>query len=142
MALERESSPWPRAREGTFAALRIVSGLFFAMHGMQKVFGWFEPKIHPAMWTQLWVGGLLETVLGILVALGLFFRCATFVASGMMAVAYFQFHQKMDFAHFHFLPPVNGGEPAALYCFLFLFMSTVGPGVFSLDAILAKRAKR
>ena len=71
---------------------------------------------------------------GALIVLGLFTRPTAFVLSGMMAVAYFQFH-----APGGFWPTVNGGVPAVLYCFLFLFMAAYGGGPYSLDAIIRKK---
>lgn len=118
-----------------YAALRIVSGSMFTFHGMQKILGWFSTHARPAIGTQLWVGGLIELVGGALIALGLFTRCAAFVCSGTMAVAYTQFHWKLGFAGARWLPLVNQGELAVLYCFVFLFVWTHGPGAASLDRL-------
>src|SRR3954467_10917775 len=80
--------------EGTFYfVLRVVAGAMFACHGMQKVLGWFGSS-RAAVGTQSWIGGLIELIAGTLIALGLFTRPAAFIASGTMAVAYFQFHWK------------------------------------------------
>jgi putative oxidoreductase len=116
-----------------YAALRIVSGLMFACHGAQKLFGvWGGNK--PAMWTQLWIGGVIELVCGILIALGLFTRLAALLASGTMAVAYFQFNWKLNMEHNMFLPILNKGEPAVLYCFVFFLFALSGAGPHSIDA--------
>lgn len=115
-----------------FAALRIVSGLLFSFHGIQKCFGWLTDHAPPAFPTQMWFGGWLELIGGLLVALGMFSRCAAFICSGMMAVAYFQFHWKLAMDAWKFLPVVNHGEPAVLYCFLFLFLAARGAGPVSL----------
>jgi putative oxidoreductase len=123
-----------RARAVAYAALRVVSGAMFSFHGMQKLFGWFAHGPRPALGTQLWFGGVIELVAGTLIALGLFTRCAAFVASGMMAVAYVQFHWKLAFAAGGWLPAVNRGELAVIYCFLFLFLWAEGSGPISLDA--------
>jgi putative oxidoreductase len=118
-----------------FAALRIVAGACFSFHGMQKVFGWFPPgPALPAVGSQLWVGGVIELATGILIAIGLFARPAAFLASGTMAVAYIQFHWKLAFAAGLWIPAVNHGELALLYCFLFLFVAAHGAGIASLDA--------
>src|SRR5678815_6161400 len=112
-----------------FAALRIVSGALFCCHGLQKLFGWPPGGHTVALASQLGVGGAIELVCGLLVAAGLFTRGAAFVASGTMAVAYFQFHWKLAFANDAWLPIVNHGEPAVVYCFLFLFISAHGAGM-------------
>jgi len=120
-----------------FAALRIVAGACFSFHGMQKVFGWYPPgPTLPAVGSQMWVGGILELACGILIAIGLFARPAAFLASGTMAVAYIQFHWKLAFAAGMWLPGINRGEPALIYCFLFLFIAAHGAGIASLDARL------
>jgi putative oxidoreductase len=119
-----------RFETAAYAALRIESGFLFSFHGMQKVFGWLSD--HARFGTQLWFGGWLELVGGVLIALGMFARSAAFLCSGMMAVAYFQFHWKLAFDGWRFLPVVNHGEPAVLYCFLFLFVAVKGPGPVSL----------
>jgi putative oxidoreductase len=116
-----------------YALLRIVSGLLFAFHGVQKILGVLTPHPAPAPGSQLWIGGLIELVAGAAVAAGLFTRWAAFLASGTMAVAYFQFHWKPQGAA-AFLPGVNGGEPAVLYCFLFLLVACKGAGPWSVDS--------
>src|SRR6476619_4722582 len=100
-----------RARLETvsYAALRIVAGFMFLWHGTQKLVGVPATKAMPEMWTQKWVGGVIELVAGVLIAVGLFTRPAAFLASGMMAVAYIQFHWKGSFGA-DFLPIVNKGE--------------------------------
>jgi putative oxidoreductase len=118
-----------------YAALRVVSGLMFAFHGMQKILGilWTMPYPRPELWSQMWFGGLIELVGGVAIAIGLFTRCAAFVASGTMAVAYFQFHWKFQGGSMVF-PGINQGELAALYCWLFLFIAAKGAGPWSVDA--------
>lgn len=118
----------------TYAMLRIVSGLLFAFHGVQKIFGVLTDH-QPAMGSQLWIGGLLELVLGIAIAVGFATSIAAFLSSGMMAVAYFQFHWKFRFDE-NLLPAVNGGELAVVYCFLFLFIAARGSGPVSLNTDL------
>lgn len=118
-----------------FAALRIVAGLMFAFHGAQKILGWHMPYPQPEAFTQIWFGGMIELIGGVMIAIGLFTRWAAFVSSGTMAVAYIQFHWKLNMDGGHWLPGVNGGEPAALYCFLFLFIAAHGAGVASIDGM-------
>lgn len=122
----------------TYAALRFVAGAMLSFHGAQKLLGWFATNPRPAVGTQLWLGGIIELTCGTLVALGLFTRAAAFLASGTMAVAYLQFHWKLAVASWAWLPIVNKGELAALYCFVFLFVMTRGPGPVSLDAALRR----
>jgi putative oxidoreductase len=116
-----------------FAALRIVAGLMFACHGAQKLFALWGMQQSPPMWSQFWIAGVIELVCGILIAIGLFTRLAALLASGQMAVAYFQFHWKLVMDHNQFMPIVNKGELAALYCFLFLMFAAFGAGAYSAD---------
>ena len=78
------------------------------------------------------VGGIIELVAGALIILGLFSRCAAFVASGEMAVAYFLVHMKL-FGGINFFPTQNGGDAAILFCFIFLYLAAAGPGRFSVN---------
>jgi len=124
-----------RLQAAAYAALRIVSGALFTLHGTQKLFSFPVPapmKIEIA--SQLGLGAIIELVCGLLIMLGLFTRPAALIASGTMAVAYFQFHWKFAMAHWMFLPMVNQGEPAVLYCFIFLVFAAMGAGMYSLDA--------
>ena len=128
-----------RTKAITFFLLRVVSGLLFLQAGGMKIFDWFggipaEFGGHPAMWSQTWTGGVLEFYGGVAILLGLCTRPVAFVLSGEMAVAYFQFHQPNES-----WPIQNHGEPAVLFCFIFLLFSATGPGAWSLDEILAKR---
>ena len=109
---------------------RILAGIMFACHGAQKLLGAFGgmPPGVPAVIT--WVAGSIELVGGALVALGLFTRIAAFLASGLMAFAYFMGHASKGF-----WPIVNGGELAVLYCWLFLYLSAHGPGAWALDGL-------
>ena len=118
----------------SYAALRIISGLLFAFHGMQKVLGILS-KGQPEIGSQLWFGGLIELVAGILIALGLLTRLWGVLASGTMAVAYLQFHWKLELDS-RFFPAVNGGELALIYCFLFLFIAARGGDKVSIDRLL------
>jgi len=126
--------------EYAYALLRIVSGLMFAFHGVQKILGLFT-EFQPAFGTQLWFGGIIELVCGILIMIGFQTRIAAFVSSGTMAVAYFQFHWKLQTGS-ALLPVINKGELAALYCFVFLFICTKGAGKWSLDYLIQNKFHR
>jgi len=121
------------AQSFAYAALRIVAGAMFAFHGAQKILGVLTDH-KPPMWSQLWFGGIIELVGGILIALGLFTRPVALLASGTMAVAYFQFHWKLAMDSWKFLPVVNQGELAVMYCFVFLMFAVSGAGAMSIDA--------
>lgn len=118
------------------AALRIVAGLLFLAHGVIKVFG-FPAGAEPGQQELLslfGIGGVIELITGLLLILGLFTRPAAFIASGQMAVAYWMFHFPSSP-----YPAVNGGDAAILYCFIFLYIFTAGPGAWSMDNRTAKR---
>jgi putative oxidoreductase len=123
-----------RARLETisYAALRIVAGFMFLWHGTQKLFGFPAAKTMPELWSQKWIGGVIELVAGALIMVGLFTRPAAFLAAGTMAVAYIQFHWKLGLGA-DLLPMVNKGELAALYCFVFLLIWARGAGPISID---------
>jgi putative oxidoreductase len=127
-ALSRMERFIGRSAPQLYAILRIVAGLMFAMHGMQKLFGWPGGK-EPAGVLLYQVGGVIELVTGLLIAVGLFTGYAAFLASGEMAVAYFMSHAPQGF-----WPIINQGELAVLYCFVFLFMAAYGAGIWSVDA--------
>ena len=112
-----------------YALLRIVSGFLFTFHGLQKIFGLLTES-QPEVGSQFWIGGVLELVLGIAICLGIATSLAAFLASGMMAVAYIQFHWDFQWDS-SFFPVVNGGELAVVYCFLFLYMAAKGSGPWS-----------
>ena len=112
--------------------LRIAVALFFLEHGMQKLFG-FPPRasgMGPVFPSLLWCAGVIESVGGVLVLLGLFTRPAAFVMSGEMAIGYFMSHAPRAF-----FPVLNGGDAAGLYCFIFFYLVFAGPGPWSLDAL-------
>ncbi|WP_295191273.1 DoxX family protein [uncultured Brevundimonas sp.] len=118
------------------AALRIVAGLLFLAHGVIKIFGFpagAEPGQQELM-SLFGIGGVIELITGLLMILGLFTRPAAFIASGQMAVAYWMFHFPSSP-----YPAVNGGDAAILYCFIFLYIFTAGPGAWSMDNRTAKR---
>jgi len=117
-----------------YTFLRVMAGLLFEFHGVQKIFGVLT-NIQPPVGTQLWFGGVIELTTGTLIALGAFTHQAAFLASGTMAVAYLQFHWRFHFGA-RFFPVVNQGEPALLYSVLFLYMACQGGGRWSIDARL------
>ena len=119
--------------EAAYALLRIVAGLLFAFHGFQKILGVLS-DFRPPVGSQLWLGGLIELVAGLAIAVGFLTPWAAFLASGTMAVAYTQFHWKLALGA-GFFPAVNKGELALLYAFLFLFVACKGAGSWSLDGL-------
>jgi putative oxidoreductase len=118
-----------------YAALRVVTGFMFLFHGVQKLFGMFTTKVPPEVLSQKWFGGVIELVGGTLIMVGLFTRPAAFISAGTMAVAYWQFHA---IERGKLLPIENGGELAALYCFVMLFIFARGAGSISLDRQLRR----
>ena len=118
--------------------LRIVSGLLFLEHGLQKLTGFpvpLDPHRIPPLNSLPGMAGYFELGCGLLIALGLFTRVASFVASGTMAVAYFYWHAPQNL-----FPVNNQGDAAILYCFIFLYLVFAGGGPFSVDAVLAGKA--
>jgi putative oxidoreductase len=112
------------------SVLRVMTALLFIEHGTQKLFG-FPPSDRgsPPLLSLMGFGGLLETFGGMLLLVGLFTRPVAFVLAGMMAVAYFMAHAPQSF-----YPALNGGDAAILFCFVFLYLFTAGPGPWSVDA--------
>ena len=112
------------------SVLRIVAGLLFLEHGTGKLIGFPAglPFIDKMPAGLLYFTGTIELVGGVLIVLGLFTRPVAFVLSGFMAVAYFMAHFPMSF-----FPAINYGEPAVLFCFVFLYLAAAGPGPWSLD---------
>ena len=127
-----------RFADPAYVLLRAAAGLLFMFHGLQKTFGVLN-GFQPPFGTQLWLGGIIELVCGALIALGLFTRYAAFLASGTMAVAYLQFHWKLQLGE-GFFPSVNKGEAALVYAFLFLHVACAGGGRYALDALLRRPA--
>ena len=114
-----------------YALLRITAGFMFSFHGAQKILGVLS-DFQPPVGSQVWIGGLIELIGGLLVLVGFQTRLAAFLCSGTMAVAYFQFHWKFQPGP-QFFPGINKGELAALYCFVFLLIACRGGGRWSLD---------
>src|SRR5262245_14059399 len=131
-----------RMRDITLFLLRVVPGPLFLHAGGMKLLDWFggipaEMGGHPAFLTEIWIGGVLELYGGAAILLGLCTRPVAFILSGEMAVAYFQFHQPNGF-----WPIQNHGEPAVLFCFIFLLLAAYGAGDWSLDGVLRRRRER
>jgi putative oxidoreductase len=127
-----------RAVRITYFLLRFVAGLLFCQSGGLILFGWFggmpgQPSPPPLL-SQTGIGGVLEFFGGILIMLGLFTRPVAFILSGMMAVAYWQFHAPQGA-----WPVQNEGMPAVLFCFIFLYMAAQGAGDWSLDALVRRK---
>jgi putative oxidoreductase len=122
-----------------YAILRIITGFLLLWHGAQKLLG-FPPQQAPAgsppsegLSPLMAVAGTIELVGGVLIMVGLFAGIAAFIASGLMAVAYFMVH--FSLAGVAFLPLVNRGELAVIYCFVLLYIASRGSGVWSVDAL-------
>ena len=133
-SLEGKWAAWgPRL----LSVLRIAAAFMFMQAGTMKLFA-FPAGMPPdggtaPFMTQIWFAGVLEVFGGGLVLIGLFTRPAAFLLSGEMAVAYFQAHAPRSF-----WPVLSGGVAAALYSFLWLYISAAGAGPWSLDALRRK----
>jgi putative oxidoreductase len=123
--------PLHRFEGPVYAIFRIVVGALFLQHGLQKLFGLLDGNMPPTG-SQMWFGGVIELVCGTLVLVGLQAGWAAFLASGTMAVAYFQVHQTNGKGA---LPIQNGGELAVVYCFVFLLIAAKGDGMWSISGL-------
>lgn len=121
-----------RMEPQAYALLRIVAGALFMMHGAQKILGWpgDKPPVGDVM-SQIGLAGIIELVCGALILLGLFGSIAAFIASGEMAVAFFQVHAPQGP-----IPLLNGGEASMIFCFIFLYIAARGSGIWSIDAAM------
>jgi len=133
---------WAELRQSweprVLSILRIVVGLLFLQHGLNKLFDFPATATHHAYVLFTLVPGLagtLEVAGGVLIVLGLFARFAALILSGEMAFAYFIAH-----ASHGFFPLQNRGETAVLYCFVFLYLFFAGGGAWSLDRLRAPDA--
>lgn len=123
----------------TVLLLRLFAGFMFIQVGGMKLFGWFNmmpPGTTITFLSQMWIGGVLEFIGGAFIIAGFFTRPVAFILAGEMAVAYWQFHAPQSI-----WPIVNQGQPAILYCFIFLFLAAYGAGRFSLDFLIFKKKK-
>lgn len=119
-----------------FALLRIFAGFLFLWHGSQKLFGYPPMGGEPALYV-IAIAGPIEFFGGILIMIGLFTRWAAFLASGEMAYAYWSVHAPMGI-----LPILNHGEITILYCFLFLYFSAHGSGIWSIDNFIYQHKRK
>ena len=128
----------PQFQPYAHALLRIVAGFVFLPHGGQKLFGWFGGVNGQGATVPLaslyGAAGIIELVGGVLILLGLFTRPVAFIASGEMAAAYFMGHFPKSF-----WTAQNGGDPAVLNCFIFLYFAVAGAGIWSIDALMQKK---
>lgn len=127
-----------RFADPVYCIMRLFVGLMYACHGAQKILGWFTPPGKPPqpLDTFTTIGGWIELVCGLLIALGLLTSIAAFIASGQMAVAFFKVH--FAGTAMGWVPLVNRGELAVAYCFIFLFIFFYGGGRFSVDALIRR----
>ena len=123
-----------------YALFRIVFGFVFLIFGLQKTVPWFTGG-GAEVFSMQGAAGIIETVAGLLIMIGLFTRPAAFIASGEMAVAYWMIHvftvalgEGGSGLPLGLLPQYNNGVPAVLFCFAFLYIATRGPGICSVDA--------
>lgn len=133
MNLDRFCAAWSSR---VLSLLRVMSALLVLQHGTAKLLGF---PIHPqmnnaAMFSLSWTAGVFELIGGALLVLGLFTRPVAFIMSGMTAFAYFIAHAPKSF-----YPLLNGGELAALYCFVFFYLAFAGGGSLSLDALMRRK---
>ena len=116
------------------AVLRVVAGFTFTLHGAQKFGALGGIGGHAAAsYSMLWFAGAVEIIGGPLIILGLFTRPVAFVLCGEMAAAYFMVHIHLGP---WLWPLLNMGEITVLYCFIYLYLVTAGPGAFSLDGVI------
>jgi putative oxidoreductase len=136
------ADPWYRSpvlHDVALLLLRVVAGGMLMQHGGQKLFGFPPSAGHPfagapALFSQMWVAGVLETLGGLLLVLGLLTRIVGLLLAGELAVAYFTVHAPRDL-----FPILNMGELAVLYCFVFLFFAAAGGGRYSVDRLMFGR---
>lgn len=132
--------PLDRFTGPMLSLFRIVTGSLFLLHGTASLFGVFGGHrgtghtVEFLAWPSWWAA-LIQLVCGGLVLAGLFTRVNATLASGSMAYAYFVVHQPDAL-----LPLQNHGESAAMYCWAFLLIAVLGPGPWSLDSLLRRRA--
>jgi len=113
------------------AMTRILLGVMLTCHGAQKLLGAFGGTTDPAF--VVWGAGPIELFCGPLIAAGLCTRMASFLASGLMAAAYFTAHAPRGL-----WPILNGGELAIAYCWLFLYFAAHGPGAWAADNLRSR----
>ncbi|HEY3052084.1 MAG TPA: DoxX family protein [Thermoanaerobaculia bacterium] len=115
----------------TYSLLRIFTAAMFMIHGTGKILGWPPGGQRPPLASVAGASGLIELVCGGLILIGFLTSIAAFIAAGEMAVAYWMVHAPKGF-----IPNVNKGEPAVLYCFIFLYIAANGAGLWSIDHLI------
>ena len=115
-------------QDQAYALLRITTSFIFIFHGTQKLLG-FPPAQWEMPWHIQYVAGGIELVGGFLIMIGLFTRPVAFLSAGLMAVAYWTAHFSME----NYLPILNRGDAAVMYCFIFLYIATKGAGIWSVE---------
>ena len=118
-----------------YALMRLVAGLLFMFHGLQK-FGMFGGQQVPLA-SIYGAAAIIELVAGALIMIGLAASPLAFLASGEMAYAYFMQHQPKGT-----WPIQNGGELSALYAFVFLYIAARGSGIWSVDGARSGGARK
>jgi putative oxidoreductase len=128
----------------TYALFRIAIGMLFFFFGLQKMAGWFGGQAAELMSLQ-GAAGVIETLCGFLVMVGLFAKPAAFLASGEMAVAFWYIHvsvvgmgKGLGFPAM-LVPQNNGGVDSVAFCFAFLYIATKGAGIWSVDSVMGKK---
>ncbi len=136
MSTDRLSAVWAPSAHGILSVLRVFTGLELLQHGTGKILGFpVVPSFaNVPIGSLTGVGGLIELIGGVLFTIGLFTRPVAFILSGFTAVAYFMAHATKGF-----YPVLNGGELAALYCFVFLYFTFAGGGPWSVDALIHRK---
>jgi putative oxidoreductase len=126
-AIETYLAPW---QGRLLSVLRIVAGLLLLQHGLVKLFSFPGPFARVVVTGELiWFAAVIELIGGLMLIAGFYTRWVAFVCAGLMAFAYFIGHFGRSF-----YPIINGGTLAVLYCFVFLYIASAGPGPWSVDA--------
>jgi putative oxidoreductase len=115
---------------------RIITGLLLLQFGVAKLFKFPPVAMFEKVQAMSLFGtaAMFELIFGALLILGLFSRLAAFILCGEMAFAYFIGHFPKGF-----IPLLNGGNLAILFCFACLYLTCAGGGPWSLDAMMRKK---
>ena len=130
-----------RYTDPVYCIMRLIVGLLLACHGGQLVLGMFGGMAESGRHI-IQIGGWIQLIGGLAIAVGLVTRLAAFVCSGLFAVAYFLMHVGPATTPMAKIFPIatasaqfsNHGELAVMYCWIFLFMVFYGAGRWSIDA--------